>query len=144
MIAFIDVMVNGKQETLEISETTAESLKVYNDTIVKAGMVPINDRFNYYWIRNRYGDVLAFAGVHFKKDRAIFKAAYTFPLFRKNGLWKTLFEYRKFICESRPEIKAIEAVCTRMSIGLYVKYDAEIVKKFKSDLWQVRIPLKKD
>ena len=143
MIAFMDVTINGKLDTVEINSTTADELKAYDHIIQKAGLVPINKKFDYFWIRDRDENILAFAAIYFKDCIATFKADYTFPEYRKNGLWEILFQYRKFICETKPEVKAIEATCTKMSIGLYTKYGAEIVKKFKSDLWKIRIPLEK-
>lgn len=143
MQAFVDITVNGELQIVEISETTAYDLREYNYLIQKAGLVPINDKFDYYWIKDKKGTILSFGAIHYKKNVAFFKADYTFPEYRQNGLWQMLFEFRKFICETKPEIKFIEAVCTKMSIGLYSKYDALIVKKFKSDLWHIRIPLQK-
>ena len=140
----IVMTINGEERKIVIEPCSKGELTPYSERLRKADMVPLNSNFNYYWAKDEQGTLLAFGGIYFKGSIAYFKAVYTFEEYRRNGLLKALFEYRKDICDSNPKIKSIEAVCTKMSIGFYEKYGSQIVKQFKGGFTQIRIPLQKD
>ncbi len=91
-------------------------------------------------LRDDQKQIYGFCGIDFQGSRAVFKNAYIRPEYRGNGLWQTMFEYRRVVASMRKGIKAIEATCTDMSINLYLRLGAQVITQYK-ELTKVRIPL---
>lgn len=87
---------------------------------------------SFYILRNAEGETLGFCGIQFYSHKAIFKNDYVLPQYRKNGLWRVMFDYREWIVRSKPSIKTIEATCTDMSLNLYLRRGAVIVQKLNT------------
>jgi predicted acetyltransferase len=75
-------------------------------------------------------DIIAFAGILFYKNKAVFKNQFVKINSRGKGYFKALFVFRLDMCRNL-NIKVVEATCTEMSLSLYLKSGFKIVKKFK-------------
>jgi N-acetylglutamate synthase-like GNAT family acetyltransferase len=75
-------------------------------------------------------EIVAFTGIIFYKNKAIFKNHYVPIKNRGNGYFKTLLEYSINLC-SEMKINVIEATCTKMSIKEYLKRGFQITKQYK-------------
>jgi hypothetical protein len=77
-----------------------------------------------------HDEIVAFTGIIFYKNKAIFKNSYVPIQNRGNEYYKTLIEFRIILCKNLG-IKVIEATCTKMSINEYLKRDFKIIKQYK-------------
>lgn len=85
----------------------------------------------YFILRDAEKKTLGFCGIQFYSHKAIFKNSFIVPECRRNGLWAIMYAYRESITKAKG-IKTIEATCTAMSRGLYLKLGYEIVQELKT------------
>jgi len=77
-----------------------------------------------------HDEIVAFTGIIFYKNKAIFKNHYVPIKNRGNGYFKTLLDYSIKLC-FQMGIKNIEATCTKMSLSQYIKKGFTIIKQYK-------------
>lgn len=76
-------------------------------------------------------ELIAFTGIQFYKNKAVFKNHYVMPIYRGKGYFKQLFNYSLVVVKSKG-INIIEATCTNMSIRHYLKNGFKVIKKYKN------------
>lgn len=76
-------------------------------------------------------EIVAFAGLIIKNNKAVFKNSYVPANQRGNGHFKKLVNYRLALCKSL-NIKVMEATCTQMSIKYFLENGFKIVKEYKN------------
>lgn len=130
--------VNGVNQRVTVEPVSDEEIDPLRVQAAKE-RIRFTGHTEMFAIKNQDGQILAFAGIDFQRSKAVFKNDYVLPEYRRNGFWGILFLYRKLIAIKR-ETKVIEATCTDMSLGLYKKAGAKVVKQYK-DLTKVRIAL---
>lgn len=72
--------------------------------------------------------IVAFTGILFYKNKAIFKNHYVPKEHRGSGYFKVLLD---FSIKKTKSLKTIEATCTRMSINEYLKRGFKIVQTYR-------------
>lgn len=101
--------------------------------------IRFTDKTEMFTLTDEDDKILGFCGIDFQHSKAVFKNDYVLPEYRGNGLWGVMFEYRKLVAQLRGA-KLIEANCTDMSVNLYKRAGAQVIKEY-TDLTKVRITL---
>ena len=99
------------------------------DQAKKAGLSFCNstEYYGYY-----HGTTLvAITGVIWYSKKAVFKNSYVLDDYRRKGIYQQLFRYRMIAARERG-VKLIEATCTVMSIGLWLKMGAKITQQYST------------
>lgn len=111
-----------------IKKINYTDIEKYVNDAIKSGLIFCNKTILYgLYIDN---EIVAFTGIIFYKNKAIFKNHYVLMENRGRGYFKTLLEYSINLC-LQLEIKIIEATCTKMSINEYLKRGFQITKQYK-------------
>lgn len=76
-------------------------------------------------------NLIAFTGIQFYKNKAVFKNHYVSPLHRGKGYFKQLFNYSLVAVKSKG-INTVEATCTNMSIKHYLNNGFRVIKEYKN------------
>jgi GNAT superfamily N-acetyltransferase len=95
----------------------------------KSGLTFCNSTQYYGYYDN--DKLVAITGVIWYSKKAIFKNSYVLEEYRRKGIYQNLFRYRMIAVRERG-IKLIEATCTDMSLGLWLKMGAKIIQQFKN------------
>lgn len=73
-------------------------------------------------------ELVAYTGIIFQKNKAIFKNHYVPDQYRGKGYFKKLLD---FSLEVTKDKKIIEATCTKMSLNQYIKSGFKVIKQYK-------------
>lgn len=111
-----------------IGPCDAEQIVQFVGEAKKADLV-FNKSTAYYCARAK-GKMIAICGVMIYASKAVFKNDYVLPEYRRNGVWKMLYDYRLALVTNMESIKKIEATCTDMSLPLYLRMGARVTKKY--------------
>jgi len=93
-----------------------------------------------YYIKDESDEqeqLAGFCAVKISGKKAIFKCDYVLPEYRRLGIHSKMMRIRLEIVKAQ-NINIVEANCTKMSIGSYLKYGAKIIKEYKNGITQVR------
>jgi hypothetical protein len=113
---------------IHIKNINISEIEIYKNEAKKAGLVFCKNTI-YYGLYND-NELLAFTGILFYKNKAIFKNHYVPEENRGKGYFKILFDFSIKICKEL-NINIVEATCTNMSIKEYYKRGFIDIKKYK-------------
>ena len=105
---------------LEIEHLVAQAKKE------RIGITP-NTKF--YCAKDN-GTVIGFCGIVFKQGYAVVKNIYVMPKYRKHGIGEELIKYQFKVVKQAGYPYAL-AYCTPMSINIFTKLGAKIIKEYK-------------
>lgn len=103
-------------------------IQAFKTEAEKSGLVFCESAVLYGYFLN--DQLVAFSGMILYKNKAVFKNSFVPEIYRGNGYFKKLFNYRVSLIKSLG-IKKVEATCTDMSINHYIKNNFKVVKVFK-------------
>lgn len=104
----------------------------------KEGLI-FNNSTRYYQVFAG-GKLVGMTGMSWKGKTVYLKNHFILPEYRRQGFFKGIMDLSIQIAKENGFTK-IEATCTPLSIGEYMKRGAVIVKEFKNGCTQVRINL---
>lgn len=113
---------------IHIKNINISEIEIYKNEAKKTGLVFCKNTI-YYGLYND-NELLAFTGILFYKNKAIFKNHFVPYINRGKGYFKILLNYSIEICKNL-NYKIIEATCTKMSIKEYYKRGFVDIKKYK-------------
>jgi hypothetical protein len=105
--------------------------------VIKELGYPIHNNSKCIWyIMDWNGKTVGFVCAEIHKDKIIFCHDYVIKMERRTGCYKELFKsrYADLINEWLP----IQAVCTRMSVLQYLKYDFKVIRESKNYTWVLK------
>ena len=77
------------------------------------------------------GEIVGFCGIVFKKDYAVLKNIWVMPEHRKKGIGEAIIRFQ-IATAKEAGCHFARAFCTPMSIKLFLKAGAEVVKQYKT------------
>lgn len=111
-----------------IKKINFSNIEKYVSDAKKSGLIFCNKTILYgLYIED---EIVAFTGIIFYKNKAIFKNHYVPIINRGKGYFKILLDYSYKLC-IQMGIKTIEATCTKMSLNQYIKKGFVIIKQYK-------------
>lgn len=111
-----------------IRQIDRREIQAFKTEAEKSGLVFCESAVLYGYFLN--DQLVAFSGMILYKNKAVFKNSFVPEIYRGNGYFKKLFNYRMSLVKSLG-IKKVEATCTDMSINHYIKNNFKVVKEFK-------------
>jgi len=112
-----------------IRRISFEDIKNYKKEAEKVGLTFCNSTV-LFGLFDDNDNLLAFTGIIFKSNKAIFKNHYVPESNRGKGYFKLLFRYSICLVKGM-KYKTVEATCTKMSIRHYLENGFKVIKEYK-------------
>ncbi len=111
-----------------IKELSRSDIKDYEKDAIRSGLTFCKSTKLFGLFVNE--ELVAFRGIIFYKNKAVFKNSYVPVEYRGNGYFKRLYYFAIKLCLLKG-IKTVEATCTSMTIGFYLSNGFEVVREYK-------------
>ena len=91
------------------------------------------------WIIIDQNEIVGCFGLYLRGSLAVIKCVYVKPRFRGRGWQSKAISFLKgWTIENAPNVREIKANCTAMALNGHLRAGAEIVRKFKNGITEVK------